>query len=226
MSIIMNCPSCGKNLAAPDGSSGKKAKCPTCGQIMVVPDIVHDAEEFGSMLPEAEPAASAEGPGDFNNFNEPATSPGDFGPAAEWLNALQGGGSTPAAAGPGGDARRPCPECGEMILVRAVKCRFCGAVFDSRLRHVSRAGGQSYNGFAITSMILGIVSLFTLCFGIVFGIVAIIFSVIASQGMNRTRNFEGKGMATAGMVMGLLSSVGYTLLYIFILANAPRGGRW
>ena len=32
--------------------------------------------------------------------------------------------------------RRPCPMCGEMILVNAVKCRFCGEVFDDDLKGV------------------------------------------------------------------------------------------
>ena len=35
----------------------------------------------------------------------------------------------PRGADPGkdADARRPCPECAEMILKQAKKCRFCGA---------------------------------------------------------------------------------------------------
>ena len=30
--------------------------------------------------------------------------------------------------------RRPCPMCGEMIVIGAAKCRFCDAVFDENLR--------------------------------------------------------------------------------------------
>ena len=33
-----------------------------------------------------------------------------------------------------GSQRRPCPQCGEMIVAGAAKCRFCGEIFDSRLR--------------------------------------------------------------------------------------------
>lgn len=33
-----------------------------------------------------------------------------------------------------GEARQPCPMCGEMILASAVKCRFCGEVLDPALR--------------------------------------------------------------------------------------------
>lgn len=31
-----------------------------------------------------------------------------------------------AAAAPGEVARRPCPDCGEMIAAGAARCRFCG----------------------------------------------------------------------------------------------------
>jgi predicted RNA-binding Zn-ribbon protein involved in translation (DUF1610 family) len=30
--------------------------------------------------------------------------------------------------------RKPCPACGEMIVRGAVKCRYCGEIFDSTLR--------------------------------------------------------------------------------------------
>ncbi len=61
--------------------------------------------------------------------------------------------------------RRPCPMCGEpMIVAAAAKCRFCGAVFDPRLTGLSSMpGGQNYQGFAVTSMVLGIVSILTGC---------------------------------------------------------------
>jgi hypothetical protein len=36
------------------------------------------------------------------------------------------------------EQRRPCPMCGEMILATAVKCRYCGEVFDETLRRTER----------------------------------------------------------------------------------------
>src|SRR5439155_9828044 len=32
------------------------------------------------------------------------------------------------------ESRRPCPACAEMILVTAIKCRYCGEIFDRVLR--------------------------------------------------------------------------------------------
>ncbi len=48
MPISVSCPSCGKNLSAPDSSAGKRAKCPGCGQIMTIPEVVLDAESVGT----------------------------------------------------------------------------------------------------------------------------------------------------------------------------------
>jgi len=38
------------------------------------------------------------------------------------------------AVGSSAESRRPCPMCGEMILTTAVKCRFCGEIFDATLK--------------------------------------------------------------------------------------------
>jgi uncharacterized paraquat-inducible protein A len=194
--VKMICPSCGKTLAAPDTAAGKKAKCPSCGQIMIVPEPVHEAEDVYASAPN--PYASP----------EPEA-------AENWLNQLQ-----PSATDAGDGQRQPCRECGEMIVVGAAKCRFCGAVFDPRLRRTSKHGGQSYHGFAVTSMVLGILALPTACFGIVLGIVAIVFAAIANNGMAKSRNYEGKGMATAGMIMGILAAVGWTIIYVIIIIVA------
>jgi predicted RNA-binding Zn-ribbon protein involved in translation (DUF1610 family) len=41
----------------------------------------------------------------------------------------------PEAPAPVAEERRqPCPKCGEMILERAVKCRYCGEIFDETLK--------------------------------------------------------------------------------------------
>ena len=211
MPINMACPSCGKTLAAPDTAAGKRAKCPGCGQIMIVPAGARDAETFGVASPQPQSPLEPQ-PSD----PQPVGGGGEN--SLDGLNAPE---QSPGAAG--GDGRRPCPECGEMIVAGAAKCRFCGAVFDPRLRGSSAHRGQSYQGFAITSMVLGILALPTACFGIVFGIVAIVFAAIAKSGMTKSNNYEGKGMATAGMFMGILGAVGWTVLYLIIFLVVGLG---
>jgi len=120
----MNCPSCGKKLSAPESAVGKKAKCPACGTLMVVPKAVLEAEVI-SAAPQ-EPASNV-----FSLMDEiPAAAP------SQPLASSAGVGQEPA--------RRPCPECGEMIVAGAAKCRFCNAIFDPQLKKMGsvRLGGK------------------------------------------------------------------------------------
>jgi hypothetical protein len=48
---------------------------------------------------------------------------------------------TPTAP-PKEEERRPCPMCGEMILATAVKCRYCGEIFDEELKRRPRKSGR------------------------------------------------------------------------------------
>jgi hypothetical protein len=75
--------------------------------------------------------------------------------------------------------------------------------------------GQSYNGFAIAGMVLSFFPALSL-----FGL---IFSLIALSGMKRSGNFEGQGMAKAGLIiscvwMGLAILTG--CLWFTIIAAA------
>ncbi len=65
---------------------------------------------------------------------------------------------------------------------------------------------------------MGIISVFTACFGIVFGIVGVVFGTIALNGMKKSGNTEGRGMAITGIVLGLIGSIGWTLFYILFFA--------
>jgi len=211
MPISMSCPTCGKTLSAPDSSAGKRAKCPQCDQIMIIPAVAQDSETF------AAPTAQQPPPLD----SQPAS-----GPPENWLDGL-GGSDQATGAVAGSDARRPCPECGEMIAAGAARCRFCNTPFDSRFSggYGRRGRGQSYNGFAITSMVLGIVGIVTFCFGIVLGILAVIFGAVALNGMAKSRNPEGKGMAVTGLVLGIIEAAGWALWYLFFfLAVAGAAG--
>ena len=173
MPINMNCPSCGKNLSAPDTAAGKKAKCPACGQIMIVPETVHEAEEFGAPTPEP---------------STPSSPQSSAGSPENWLDAMQGP-AAPAAPGPGGEARRPCPECGEMIMVGAAKCRFCGAIFDHRLKGSAAMGRlQTVPNYLVQAILV------TLFCCLPFGIVAIVY---AAQVNGRVQAGDTRGAISA-----------------------------
>jgi predicted RNA-binding Zn-ribbon protein involved in translation (DUF1610 family) len=114
MAISFSCPQCGKKLKAPDDAAGKSSKCPGCGSAVTCPEPVYDAELVDP----------AHGPNPFDDLD---------GGEAYAVTA------EPAEAPPG-EARKPCPMCGEMIVATAAKCRFCGEVFDPTLKKASRGG--------------------------------------------------------------------------------------
>ena len=124
MPISFSCPSCGKKLKAPDDAVGKSSKCPQCGLPVTCPEPVYDAELVET----------------------PAAMPGGVDPYADLDSDQPYGmvGSAPAAA-TATELRRPCPVCGEMIIATAVKCRFCGKVFDATIKKLKKKakGGKA-----------------------------------------------------------------------------------
>jgi DNA-directed RNA polymerase subunit M/transcription elongation factor TFIIS len=113
MPITTECPECGKRLKAPDSAAGRKAKCPQCGAAVPIPEAVYDAEEV------------------FDPEESYDDEDGDS----------YGLGAAPVAPPPRrAEDRRPCPVCGEMIKATAVKCRYCGEVFDATLRRAGHGG--------------------------------------------------------------------------------------
>jgi hypothetical protein len=60
---------------------------------------------------------------------------------------------------------------------------------------------------ARTSMICGIIGIF--CIGFILGLIAIIMASQAMSSMRKTGSEEGRGMAVAGMVLGILGLIGH-----------------
>ena len=122
MSISTECPECGKRLKAPDSAAGRKAKCPQCGAAVPIPEPVYDAEEVfdAEIAGDEETVYESEDEDGYRLGQVPARPP------------------VPASD------RRACPMCGEMIKASAVKCRYCGEVFDESLK------GSTGGGYADT----------------------------------------------------------------------------
>ena len=114
MTIEVSCPACGKTLQAKDSAAGKQAKCPGCGGIISIPEAVLDTVD------------------EVQEFDQ------GFDADFDYAAAEQQGPSSPSE-----QSRRPCPQCGEMIVSGAAKCRFCGEIFDLRLKRQQSQTGIS-----------------------------------------------------------------------------------
>ncbi len=170
--MIVACPSCHKKIKAPDSAAGKKAKCPSCGTVMMLPMPVQDAEVIRPnptwTPPSSDPLSSLPGGGGLE----------DLLAEADQMYALEkkpAAASDPFAAGGASSAtdstvpRRPCPACGEMIIMSALKCRFCGEAFDPGLkRKQRRRGGHEDDELTPVEILLAVLCTNIAC---IFGIV-------------------------------------------------------
>jgi hypothetical protein len=133
-----------------------------------------------------------------------------------------------------------CPFCAEEIQDDAVKCRHCGEWLTPDTRETASGGSgaprqdlaamppvmppvppsRPQNAFAIAALVLGIVGLvlsITVFFGIVLGVLAVIFGGVAVSKANAGRA-DNKGMAITGLVLGI-AAVAASILVIAALWN-------
>ena len=100
-----------------------------------------------------------------------------------------------------------CQKCGAQNDDNAQFCVGCGTPFAQPQKNdvVSKQPGK---GLAIASLVCGIVSFFWA--GIVLGILALIFGGVA-----KSKGYKG-GMATAGIVLGIIGLALYIILFVFL----------
>jgi len=139
--IQVSCPSCHGSFKAPDSAAGKKAKCPKCGGVIEIPTPVV-----------AEPVYEA--------VEQPVRPFGEDDFEVE-----------PPPELPAQDTLKPCPMCGEMIQRDAVKCRYCGEVFDPVLRAKQKRKSSSGGDDEDLSALEWVVAILCSGIGCIVGIV-------------------------------------------------------
>jgi hypothetical protein len=128
---------------------------------------------------------------------------------------------------PGQSVRTPeeikkCPFCGEWVLAVARKCRHCAEYLDPELRERNTAPGAFERlvapvGRPASAIAAGYLGLFSpLPF---FGIIAIIVSLIALRTLKRNPSLHGRGRAWFGLIMGIVTTVLYAILFSLALSN-------
>jgi predicted RNA-binding Zn-ribbon protein involved in translation (DUF1610 family) len=156
---------------APDTAGGKRAKCPKCGGVIQIP-----AQAAADEILDAEPEVASPYTDDDFAVEAPAK------PADEV-------------------ERKPCPKCGEMIARNALKCRFCGEIFDPMLAMAERREGKGesrQDSQDKTNAIVIFVTSILGCFSPIVAIYGIIFL------LKRPYSFPYKGLAIAGTIIHCL----------------------
>jgi len=100
-----------------------------------------------------------------------------------------------------------CPACNSEIMQSDAICPMCNSITSpDGVYH----GPQINAPGAVASLVLGIVGLF-IC-GFILGAIAIAKSSTAKQNIAMDPRYTGGGMATAGLVLGIIDIVGHLLL--------------
>lgn len=121
-----------------------------------------------------------------------------------------------------------CPRCAEHIKRDALVCRFCGYDYAAAVappppspQHYVPAPNYGTNGYAIASLVLGIVWI-----GGLGSLLAVIFGYMARSQIKSTGGQQGgNGMAVAGIVLGIVGVVLTVWWYIAIAVavhNIPQ----
>ena len=81
---------------------------------------------------------------------------------------------------------------------------------------VATTAAQRTSGKAIAALVLGIVSIFI--FGFIAGLIAIILAVLARKEIDADPSLGGRGLATAGLVLGIVGIVLWALVLVVWIA--------
>jgi uncharacterized RDD family membrane protein YckC/predicted RNA-binding Zn-ribbon protein involved in translation (DUF1610 family) len=196
MSISVKCEACGKTLKAPDTAAGKKAKCPGCGETVKIPNV--------EVIYDAEVSEDDEVENDpfggIDSYDSPAVEPGE--------------------------RRKPCPACGEMILSNAAKCRYCGEIFDSKLKRSGGKRGKSSSRGRASYPLAGPLQRLTGALADGLATVVILAPgfglMVAGGGLNDNAGEEMNSVALMGVGLLLLGVLVLLILQIYLLATRSQ----
>jgi hypothetical protein len=111
-----------------------------------------------------------------------------------------------------------CLKCGANNPDGGTFCQACGVPLAAVPAPAPTLPYRRTSGLAVASLVLGIAGFFS--FGLT-SILAIIFGGIALSQISKDSTLDGKGMAVAGLVMGIVvAAVGVFILLFFFTFSA------
>ena len=185
-----NCQYCSSRLETTEAQAGQEGACPTCGNAIVIPIL----DRYGRLIDPMTGKVIKQDPHPVHAY-------------------AAAGERAPRILRRGGDGAQfiLCPKCKTQSPITANNCKNCGMPFTMEGTTAEAAGAS--NGYAVASLVLGIIGLPTCVIGIISGL-GLIFGLIALAQTNKDNGTGGRGLAIAGIAT---SGVGVALfVYNFL----------
>lgn len=133
-------------------------------------------------------------------------------PVSVWDSAVQSRPPQRAALRPG---FKFCTGCGNQVLQDTQICDFCNAILTPDGIY---SGPQVNAPGAVASLVYGLIGM--LFCGVIFGTLAIVKSREARAAIAFNPRYSGGGMATAGLILGILGLVTWGILILVRIGGA------
>jgi hypothetical protein len=185
-----NCVYCSSRLEATESMAAQEGQCPTCGNSINIPIL----DRYGRLIDPITKQIIKQDPHPVHAY----AAAGDRAPKilrnADGSQTIQ------------------CTKCGVYSSISANNCRQCGMPFTMEGTTPEAAGAS--NGFAVASLVLGIVGIPFACTVIV-PLLGIIFGATALYQLGqRSESGGGRGLAIAGIVCGVVGVVACAIFWV------------
>ena len=178
-----NCGYCSSRLEATEASAGQDGQCPTCGSTITIPIL----DRYGRLIDPKTREIIKQNPHPVHAY------------------AAAGERAPRILRSTDGEQLILCARCGAANPIVANNCKACGMPFTMEGTTLEASGAS--NGYAVASMVLGIIGIPASC-SILPSLLAIILGGVGYSQITRSgvegMSGGGKGMAIAGMVLGAI----------------------
>ena len=185
-----NCQYCSSRPEATTAMAGQEGHCPTCGKTIIIPIL----DRYGRLIDPMTGKVVKQDPHPVHAY------------------AAAGERAPRILRDDRGNQLIGCPRCGTANSITANNCKNCGMPFTMEGTTLEAAGAS--NGFAMASLVLGIIALPAFCTFII-PLLAVIFGIIGLQQTSGPNSDSGgRGLAIGGLVCG---GIGMALFLMFFM---------
>ena len=175
-----NCPYCSSRLEATEAQCAQEGQCPTCGNAITIPIL----DRYGRLI---DPKSG--------QIIKPDPHP---------VHAYAAAGERAPTIVRANDGKQAiqCPRCRAVSPISANNCKSCGMPFTMEGTTLEASGTS--NGFCVASLVLGIIGLPASC-AVIPPVLAVILGIVGLSQVQRSGvEGGGKGMAWAGIILGII----------------------